>query len=322
MHEFFLLLKKGVLRTVLDQKLASKLSISRRVIFHLLLAVFLANAANKFFVADLDAELAHGFYARIFDFVGDAPDQYRILPLLPLKLLCNWLPFNHAVLVFNAILGFVCFELLWVLYGTKEPERRMLLNLGFAVCFIYAQYTGWRPDTLALMALCLGFAVLLRQISNAKLKIFVLGLGVLALSFSRAEIAFIYAIFFAFFLKDLRLVIFAIIPIIAHFSLQLWIFPSAHYYTKPFMLWDNLRLHFLLHNPATYLILAVIIGFWSGMLRFLRKDIQKNLYFYILLVGYFGLVLLVGRVNEFRLYMPFLPLFLLLLDGKGERKGN
>ncbi|MEM7039731.1 MAG: hypothetical protein AAF570_22345, partial [Bacteroidota bacterium] len=67
-----------------------------RLLFHALLAFFLANAANKFFVVDLEYEMENGFYARIFNFQGDAPDQYRILPLLPLKLLCDQLPFNHA----------------------------------------------------------------------------------------------------------------------------------------------------------------------------------------------------------------------------------
>ncbi len=292
------------------------------MIFHLLLAVFLAFAANKFFVPDLDYEIKHGFYARIFDFVGDAPDQYRILPLLPLKLLCNWLPFNHAVLLYNGILGFICFELLWVLYGTQKPQKRLLLNLGFAAAYIYTQYTGWRPDSMALLALCLGIAFAVMKISSPKWKLLVLGIGIVALSYSRAEIAFIYAIFFAFYLNDLRLIIFSIVPIAAHFSLQLWIFPEAHYYTKPIMFWDNLGLHFIVNNPATYLILAAIIGFWSPLLRFLRKDIQKNLYFYVLLVGYLGLVLIVGRLNELRLYLPFLPLFLLLLNGERQRTGN
>lgn len=290
----------------------------RRIIFHLLLAVFLANAANKFFIVDLQYEIDHGFYEKIFDFVGEAPDQYRIIPLLPLKFLCKVLPFNTAVLIYNSIAGFFCLELFWLLMPDIETLKRMLFSVIFGMSYVFFQYTGWRPATLGLLLICLGITILIPRIKNKALQWLSLGIGILLLSFSRADMALVYAVFFAFYLKDLRLVIFALFPIGAQLIMQVWLFPDAHYYTKPFMLFDNLRGKFMLRNPMTYLLLAVSVGFGPRILRFLREDIRKNLYFYILFVGYLGLVLMVGRLNETRLYLPFIPIFLLLLNGRNQ----
>lgn len=298
-----------------------------RIIFHLLLAVFLANAANKFFIPNLEHELAHGFYQKIFEFRGEAPDQYRILPLLGLKVLNQFFPFNHAVLAFNFLAGFLCFELIYYLLGPLSRLKKLGFNVLLAGSYIYLQYTGWRPDTLGLLLLCL-LVVLALKVKAAAPKWVLLYLGVIALAFSRADIALVYAVFLAIYGGNriwIRLPL-ILIPPAVQLLLQFYIFPEADYYTKPVMILDNLSLFYLVRNPASWLILALILGFWSRIWEFFRQTYPQFKFLYFLLAFYFLLVFAVGRVNEYRLYMPFIPLFIWVWQrttiGNGEKTGS
>ena len=288
---------------------------------HIFLAILLSQAANKFFVVDLDYELEHGFYARIFAFHGDAPDQYRILPLLPLKWICEWLPFNHAVLIYNLIFGFFALELQWRLASSKSIHWRWGLSFGLAVLYIFFQYTGWRPDTLGLLVLCQVGVLCLRDIRDRSLRFLAWGAVVIALSFSRAEVALIYALFGTFHqLPSYGLWI--PIPIATQLLLKWVIFPRAGYYTDVVMLKDNLSLFYLLRNPATFLLIAALIAFWRPISEFVKATFRKNLYFYLLVIGYLCLVMVIGRVNEYRLYLPFIPLLLLITHARKPGSGT
>jgi hypothetical protein len=299
--------------------LSSEVNKYLRLTCHVLLAVFVANAANKFFVADLEHEEVFGFYARIFQFIGDAPDQYRILPLLPLKLLCGYLPFNHGVLVYNSVFGFVVLELLWRMTNKLTTTWRWAVGFGYAILYIFLQYTGWRPDTMGLMAICLGAALILRELRDASLRGILFAFAVVLLSFSRADIALIFALFATFY-RSRAYALLIPIPIVLQVLLREVIFPDAVYYATVIMLKDNLRLYYLLRNPATYLILATIVAFYRPIVDFVKRTYKINAYFYLLLVGYFLLTMVVGRINEYRLYLPFLPLFLIITDGAKLRQ--
>ena len=292
-----------------------------RWLAHALLAIFLANAANKFFIADLDYELAHGFYARIFQFHGDAPDQYRILPLLPLKYLCLWMPFNTAVLLYNAVFGWIALELLWRLSRGLELRLRWACGFGLAILYIFLQYTGWRPDTMGLLVVCLVAALILREMRDPLLRFGLYGLCIAVLCLCRADIALMYALFGTFHLKR-SYAVFIPLPIFAQILLQEWIFPDAQYYSKVWMLWDNVQAHYLLHHPATYLLAAAILVFWQPIKRFVKDTFRKNYYFYLLMIGYGILILFIGRLNEYRLYLPFLPLLLLIAHGRKSSNGK
>lgn len=293
-----------------------------RLMVHALLAMALAQAANKFFVADLDSELANGFYARIFQFAGEAPDQYRILPLIPLKWLCDWLAFNHAVLVYNAVLGMAVLELLWLLSKHLKVQWRWGIGFGMAVAYIFFQYTGWRPDTMGLLLLCCCAAYLLQMpLRDATLRLLLYGASIVLLSFSRADIALIYALYATFY-RNGSYAIWIPLPIVVQLLLQNVFFPEAQYYTKTIMLLDNLKLHYIIQHPATYLIMATALAFWRPIVGFVRVTIQKNYYFYLLIAGYLLLVLVIGRLNEYRLYLPFLPLLLLFAHGSQPKQGT
>lgn len=287
-----------------------------RILFHLLLAVFLANAANKFFVPDLKYEDAHQFYAKVFQFHGQAPDQYRILPLLGLKVLCGHLPFNHAVLVFNFLTSFVCFEIFYRLLRKARPIHRLVFNVVLAVSFIYLQYTGWRPDTMGLLLVALLTLLPGFFLPKSALQTALIFMGVIALAFSRSDIALVYAVFLAIYQPmhiALRLGLVAL-PILVQVSLQNWIFADATYYTKPWMLWDNLGGHYFFRNPATWLIFAVMVGFYAKIGQFVRKTWKSFRILYVLIAGYLVLVLFVGRINEYRLYLPLVPLLICAWD--------
>lgn len=292
-----------------------------RLCCHALLAVLLAQAANKFFVVDLDYELTHGFYARIFDFRGDAPDQYRILPLLPLKWLCDWLPFNHAVLLYNGLLGLLALELQWRLGSRLSLAWRWGLSFGLAVLYIFLQYTGWRPDTMGLLVLAQGAALGLRDIRDSSLRYVFWGFMVTALSFSRADIALIFALFGTFYRK-MSYAAWIPVPILVQLLLKWVIFPDAAYYTDVLMLRDNLRLYYLFRNPATFLIAGALVAFWRPISSFLRDTFRKNIYFYLLVIGYLGMVMVIGRVNEYRLYLPFIPLLQLITHARKPGSGT
>ena len=288
----------------------------KQIIIHLLLAVFLANAANKFFVSDLEYEEQHHFYARIFKYHGDAPDQYRILPLLGLKVLCGSMRFNWAVLVYNCILSFVLFELFARLMKGQNERRIFSFNFLFAAFYIYTQYTGWRPDTMGLMVIC-AFTAMIPLLKPAGVtRDVLLSVCIVALAFSRAEIALIFGIFFAFFATRSLLfrLLWLVLPLVIQVSLQKLIFPDAVYYSKPVMLSDNFSLFYILRNPSTWLILAAIAGTWSSISSFVSSTFRTYLYFYVLIAAYLVFVLVVGRVNEYRLYLPFLPLLLLIIQ--------
>lgn len=288
-----------------------------RLVVHGLLAVFLANAANKFFVVDLDYELEHHFYGRIFIGVGDAPDQYRILPLLPLKLLVQQVTFNYAVLIYNTVLGFMVFELFWWIMGGIHRNKKFTFNALFAAAYIYTQYTGWRPDTMGLVFLC-ALAVSPFLVNGSKGQASILqsiGITVLlaAISFSRADIGMVFALWFVIYQSQnwAFILLWVMIPPLAQFTLQEIIYPDAEYYSDKVMLLDNLKGYYLLRHPATYLIVALGLAFWRPIRDFFRQTWNQK-WFYLLCLGYLGLVLVVGRINEYRLYLPFVPIFLVI----------
>ncbi|MEO1517097.1 MAG: hypothetical protein AAFV95_18885 [Bacteroidota bacterium] len=292
----------------------------RRLLFHLLLAAFLANAANKFFIIELDYELTHGFYERIFQGTGDAPDQYRILPLLAIKgvrTAMRWIqpsaPFNHAVMVVNFFCGFLLFEIFFRLLSHRPQRERYGFNIGLAVLYIYTLYTGWRPDSLALLLVC-SLVMWLGQWFRGARQYAVLTLGIVALSFCRSDMAAIYAVFLSFtWLSSWpQRILLVTWPFAIQFFLQFYLFVDATYYTKPIMIWDNLSGYYLARNPASWLLAALLLLYFEKLWSYIRHSIRQMPIFYVLLVGYVFLVLFVGRLNEYRLYLPFIPLWMVL----------
>lgn len=300
---------------------------ARQFIILFLLAIFTANAANKFFIEDLDYERDHQFYEKIFEGKGEAPDQYRILPLLGIKwlragleLIRPHVPFNHAVLIYNVICSFLLyFLLLRLLIPIWEEKRIFTFLVLFSGAYIYTQYTGWRPDTLGLLLIATAFVFGILQFKKPLSSSFgVVDLfavfGILFLAFSRSDIALLYGVFLAYyhFRCWLTRILLLALPLATQYFLQFYLYKDAAYYTHAFMLWDNLGGYYLARNPGTWLIAAVIIIYWSSIRSYLQQTWRAYWLFYGLLLGYLFLILVVGRLNEYRLYLPFLPLLVYL----------
>lgn len=292
-------------------------SLTKRLLYHVLLAVFIANAANKFFIPDLNFELQHQFYQRIFKGVGYAPDQYRILPLLGLDAvwsLLKWIrpgsPWNHAVLVFNFLCGLLVLEGFYRIAPFWNAYKRLVFNFLFASFYIYSQYTGWRPDTLGLLLMCIGYVWIWQRNPNRRLIWSVPAL--LALSFSRSDVALIFALFQILYLEKNRRVgvVLLAIPVLTQLALQKIIFPNAPYYTHTVMILDNLSGFYLAYNPATWGLLAALLLFWKHIRQFCAWIYRQYPLLPGLLAMYVILVFIVGRINEYRLYLPFIPLLL------------
>ncbi len=293
----------------------------RRILIHLLLAIFVANAANKFFIGDLEFELEHQFYTTIFAFEGQAPDQYRLLPLMGIKAVWAGLktlrpatPFNHAVLVFNFFCAFLIFELWFGMLRQFAASKRLTFHLLFALLYIYTLYTGWRPDTLGLLLICVLYTSRLPTVAGKQIASWWHLLGIMALSFSRTDIAVVYGIFFAAYYARrwwIRLIL-ILFPFATQALLQFWLFKDATYYTKPIMIWDNLGMYYLAYNPASWLIAAAVLIFWKQLLHFFRRTYATFPVFWWLVLAYLGLVFVFGRINEYRLYLPFLPLMMMM----------
>ena len=296
-----------------------------RVVIHGLLAIFIANAANKFFIADLEYEAANGFYEKIFAFHGEAPDQYRILPLLGIKTIMSMggLAFNHAVLLFNLVCSFLLFELFWQLLSGVSRQKKYLFNFLYALIFIYLQYTGWRPDTQGLVLICASLCWWVKGYGREKMAwvLTALLLGFLALA--RAEIALIFAIYLAWYESKnwLHRAVWVAIPIGIQLALQFWIFADAEYYTKPIMLKDNLSLYYFLRNPASYAIAAAVLIRFPQLKKEISRLWNEVPLLLLLALAYLALILVVGRINEYRLYLPFVPLYMLSLH-RGRRENG
>ncbi len=292
------------------------------IVVHLLLAAFLSNAANKFFVAAMEEDASR--YDLIFRFVGDAPDQYRILPLLGLKALCLCMPFHTAVLVFNFVLGFVCLELFMPFLKAWKWRKKMAFSVLFAAAYIYTLYTGWRPDTLGLLAICQVVALMALRLPKGLAGQVAMTLGIVALAFSRAEIAMVYA--FVLALHFGRRWLLAVVWMAMAAGVQLLLsevcFPDASYGGAKVMITDNLRGYYLVRNPATWLILAACLIWWKPLSTYVRNTWRNFFYFYLAALGYLLLVLVIGRINEYRLYLPFLPLLLMLLMQASNQDGQ
>jgi len=292
----------------------------RRVAFHLLLAVFVARANDEHFRSFIDWEGARGFYRAILTLQGHAPDQYRILPLLPLRLLEHWMSFRYAVLALNLVALFLCLELFWWTLAHRPPRQRVLVSLLFAALAHFTLYPGWRPDTSALLALCALSLAPLRALPPSRRRDALLVGGITMLSFARADVALVYGIFLqsgrraAGWARALVL----LAPLAVQLLLARVVFPQATTYARIWALGDNLSPR-TVETATTFLLLALLLASWESARRWLGEVARNDRPLALACLVLFAAVLCFGRVNEYRLFLPLLPM---LLVADGEREGQ
>lgn len=300
----------------------------RRWAIFVLLASFTALSAYKLHEPHL-IRFADNYHA-IIDFTGPAPDQYRILPYLMIKTLMYCLDFNYATLLFN----FLCFvPLYWLLHCrilvALPPRTRYAVLIVFALIYPVAMIWGYRPVTVFLVLLVTQVVATYQRLPRLALRsyemmslLFYLSL----ISFTRADIAFLTALFLCLYLGNrLPLVVrasYLALPVLAQFLLSRVIFTDAewsHVFVTFFLNISSWK-YLGLSSPLVYLVLATALAFPESSRSLARFFLTRHRRVLLLLGAYMLLLLFVGRPREFRLFLPFTPMFLMVLNDFYEYK--
>ena len=134
-------------------------------------------------------------------------------------------------------------------------------------------------------------------------------------SFTRADIALLVGLVCSVYmlLGIWEKCITVAIPLTCQLLLSTKIFPNAQYYSDLIMVSDNISLVHFLNNPMIYLLSGCAIYYWSSIREFMIHLYQEQK-FILLLAGYLLTVFIVGRPNEYRLFLPMLPIIFLILE--------
>lgn len=161
--------------------------------------------------------------------------------------------------------------------------------------------------------------------SSAKYKVR-FSITLLAFSFTRADMALLLSLVCAIYMMQFiaEKVLTAAIPIAVQILLVAVIYPDAEYYSDLLMVVDNISLIYFINNPTTYLLVGVVIIYWSETRDFLRNLYVEQSLVFVFLAGYVLAVFVVDRPNEYRLFLPLLPVVLLVLEKRrlGYGRGN
>lgn len=292
-----------------------------------LLATFTALSTYKLHEPHL-IRFADNYHA-IIDFTGPAPDQYRILPYLMIKTLMYCLDFNYATLLFN----FLCFvPLYWLLHCrilvALPPRTRYAVLIVFALIYPVAMIRGYRPVTVFLILLVTQVVATYQRLPRVALRSYEmmsLSFYLCLISFTRTDIAFLTALFLCLYLGNrLPLLVrgsYLAIPVLSQFLLSRVIFTDAewsHVFFTFFLnisSWKYLGIRYLgLSSPLVYLVLLAALAFPESSRSLARFFLTRHRRVLLLLGAYMLLLLFVGRPREFRLFLPFTPMFLMVLN--------
>jgi len=291
----------------------------------LLLAFFASYTTYFIFFTDNDYL---EFYKIILEFNGNAPDQYRIIPYLLMKPIIHvfslklnfFTAFKLTIIIFNTIFLFMTFLLLSKLIKNIHTSILFVIFIGFSMFYPLAMFSGPRPVTAFYIFLISLYFFLFSKEKELTLPLVTV---YILLAFSRPDLAMVVLISTIFYIHGkyhiLKAILLFLLPIISHLLTSKIIFPNAVYYCKKIMLYDNISLNFIVHTPGTYLVVAVFLLFYQSIKQMVQLTISKYKYFYIAITLYLLVIFVVGRINELRLYLPFFPMVLYMLN---KNKGN
>lgn len=257
-------------------------------------------------------------FGNIMDFSGGAPDQYRVLPYLLIKSIVYVLPLKisylesikFSVIIFNTFFLFMSFYILTKFIRLSD-YKMTLIFIGFSLFYPISMFLGPRPVT-ALYFFLISLYLFLYD-KNNKLTVFLLFVYI-AISFSRPDLSIVVLVSTIFNMEkkygfSIILFLFSI-PVISHLIISQLIFPDAVYYCKKIMFYDNLSLSYMVHTPGVYLVAAILFLYYSFIKEMVIETFYEYKFFYIGVIFYFLVILVVGRINELRLYLPLIPMML------------
>lgn len=296
----------------------------REALIFILLAAFTALTTYKLYEAQL-IQYAHT-YDGLIHFTGPAPEQYRILPYLFLKAFSQIADFNIATLIFN----FICFVLVYYIFYSRiltslSSRARWAVLILFSLLYPVFMVWGYRPVTvfsILLVAYIVANYQQLARITPTYRDLGLLAVLLLFLSFTRADTAFFTALFLCIYLRNRLPVLIRIcylaLPILVQFVLTESIFPEASYPESivTFTFLSNLSWRqFWFSAPLVYFLLAVALSF-PNTIRRLAVYIRREHMALVFLFGVYTLVIIcIGRPREFRLYLAYIPMMLMVLNG-------
>lgn len=303
----------------MNNSLTQQNSNSRILIFFttLIAALFSSWASYRMHILSIE-EFALPILDAVINLQGRAPDQYRVLPYILIhgvNIISELTPLNIyglriPILVFDTL----CLTLAALAIRATFPRAT---NQYFVWCLFliypYLQFDGYRPISAFILLISV---VNIRAIMAARLQdnnstIWVL-LVVLTLSFTRADVALLYAAVFVGATTATRSikVVMLTIPLLAQLLLTQVLFPDSEYFSATVMLVENLRGVFLLGSPLTYLVLALLLYYRNEALLFCSKLFKELPIVAVALAGYVALLFIVAMPNEYRLFLPLLPIVL------------
>ena len=196
-----------------------------------------------------------------------------------------------------------------VSYSSKQLDNRIIV-LTTALIYPFIMFDGVRSIASFIFFMsCFLLFISKSSFLVGRRELFYSTL--VAFSFTRADVAILVGLVAAHHMhyRIPEKLIVAAVPILAQILLMQYIFPSAEYFSEVLMFRDNISAVYIVGNPVTYLILGSVIGYWNKFSDFLAAVSEHHRFPLILCIGYIATILLVGRINEFRLFLPLLPIF-------------
>jgi len=263
----------------------------------------------------------------VMEFHGVAPDQYRIVPYVILKVLKSFIDLfdvrysslKVAIILFNFLFLALSYVLQWKTFSNIDNDVFDKIIVLFSFVYPISMFFGFRPVTSFYVFLISAiFYINSKNYLDEKKYLFIFIF--LIFSCSRTDLAVFMAIFCSIYFienKALKISI-LVIPILSFIFLKYVVFPESRYYTHVIMLKYNLTSHLfiLLLSPLTYLFLGIVCLWKNSVIGFFQYVGRDHKPFLFLIGFYFLLVILFGVIIEFRLWMPFFPFLLFLLDRK------
>lgn len=255
------------------------------------------------------------FYKSILEFHGAAPDQYRIVPYLLMKPMTSVFSLKSTIVIFNTIFLFMSFFILSKSIKNINTSILFIIFTGFSMFYPLAMFSGPRPVTsFYIFLISLYFFIFSKE---KKLTLSLVAVYII-LSFSRPDLGMVVLISTIFYMNKkyhiFKYILLFLLPIMSHLLMSQVIFPDAVYYCKKIMFYDNISLQFFKNTPGTYLIIAVFLLFSQSINQMFKLTISKYKYFYLAITLYLLTILIVGRLNELRLYLPFFPIVIYMID--------
>jgi hypothetical protein len=270
-----------------------------------------------------------GIWMDVVGGTANAPNQYRIGVIDTAYFLAEHthLALRHMLTVLDVVAGFVAVFALFVVLRRSALYRRASLAgqwFGAAGFMLLVQfYLAWllwyqRPETLPTAAI-LALALLLMTVP-LRVGIAVIGFLVLAVTqgFVRADVAFaLHAGILLVCLTPLgrgfalprglqagTSVVSLLMVVGTQYSLMRWMFPQASYGNTPvFQLFTNLS------SPVSWIPFVLFMGpfAWTVWMVVRRRERMEAAGVGILAGAliYLGMWLVVGRVKEVRIFLPF-----------------